>query len=100
MFIKLINEQNEAFIKEKIPTSIVVYGSHDFSKRANVITMNVICDNEVMQHSFVSLILADTFGIQLRSGCFCAGPFGMQLLKVDEETADRLSSIVSVGILR
>jgi hypothetical protein len=53
-----------------------------------------------MQHSFVSLILADTFGVQLRSGCFCAGPFGMQLLNVDEETASRLSSIVSVGILK
>jgi selenocysteine lyase/cysteine desulfurase len=77
-----------------------VYGSLDFSKRANVITMNIICDNEVMQHSFLSLILTDAFGIQLRSGCFCAGPFGMQLLKVDEETADRLSSIVSVGILK
>lgn len=37
-----------------------------------------------MQHSFLSLILTDAFGIQLRSGCFCAGPFGMQLLKVDQ----------------
>lgn len=82
--MKLINEQNQSFIKDNIHSSIVVYGSHDFSKRANVITMNIICDNEVMQHSFLSLILTDAFGIQLRSGCFCAGPFGMQLLKVDQ----------------
>ena len=61
----------------------MVYGSQDFSQRANVVTMNIISDNQVMQHSFMSLILADTFGIQLRSGCFCAGPFGMQLLHVD-----------------
>ena len=100
LFIKLINEQNEAFMKEKIPASIVIYGSQDFSKRANVITMNLYYNNEVVQHSFASLILADAFGIQLRSGCFCAGPFGMQLLKVDPETAERLSSVVSVGILK
>lgn len=62
--------------------------------------MNVICDNQVMNHGFVSLILADTFGIQIRSGCFCAGPFGMELLDVDKETAERLSSIISVGILK
>jgi hypothetical protein len=36
-----------------------------------------------MHHSLVSVILADIFGIQLRSGCFCAGPFGMDLLKID-----------------
>jgi hypothetical protein len=53
-----------------------------------------------VQHSFISLILADTFGIQLRSGCFCAGPFGMHLLHVDQEMADHLSSVVSVGILK
>ena len=42
----------------------------------------------LVQHSFASLIFADVFGIQLRSGCFCAGPFGMQLLNLDEQTAE------------
>lgn len=82
--MKLINEQNEALIKDKVSSSIVVYGSHDFSKRANVITMNIVCNDKIAQHSFLSLILSDIFAIQLRSGCFCAGPFGMQLLKVDQ----------------
>jgi len=45
-------------------------------------------------------VLTDVFGIQLRSGCFCAGPFGMQLLHVGEKTADRLSAIVSMGLLK
>ena len=42
----------------------------------------------MMQHNLVSLILADVFGVQLRSGCFCAGPFGIQLLKLDQETIE------------
>lgn len=53
-----------------------------------------------MQHSFASLIFADVFGIQLRSGCFCAGPFGMQLLNLDDQTAQIIEDEVSVGILR
>ena len=53
-----------------------------------------------MQHNLVSLILADVFGIQLRSGCFCAGPFGMRLLKLDEIKVSSITEEVSVGILR
>ena len=33
----------------------------------------------------MSLVFSDLFGIQLRSGCFCAGPFGITLLKLSEE---------------
>lgn len=51
-------------------------------------------------HNLVSLILADVFGIQLRSGCFCAGPFGMRLLQLDEANIGRIKEEVSVGILR
>ena len=53
-----------------------------------------------MQHDLVSLILADVFGIQLRSGCFCAGPFGMRLLKLDAQTVSQIKEEVSVGVLR
>ena len=53
-----------------------------------------------MQHNLVSLILADAFGIQLRSGCFCAGPFGIQLLKLDQEAINDIKDQVSVEIMR
>ena len=62
---------------------IMIYGDKDFSKRANVITFNILVNGQIMPHNLVSLILADVFGVQLRSGCFCAGPFGMKLLKLD-----------------
>jgi hypothetical protein len=65
----------------------VIYGDVDFSKRANVITFNMFTKGGLIQHNLASLILADVFGIQLRSGCFCAGPFGMSLLKLDKLTA-------------
>jgi hypothetical protein len=30
------------------------------------------------------------FGIQLRSGCFCAGPFGKHLLKVNDKYMEKI----------
>jgi selenocysteine lyase/cysteine desulfurase len=78
----------------------VIYGDKDFSKRANVVTFNIFSRGQIMQHNLVSLILADVFGVQLRSGCFCAGPFGMQLLKLDENTVSNIEDEVSVGILK
>lgn len=48
----------------------------------------------------VSLFLADVFGIQLRSGCFCAGPFGIQLLKLDYGAINEIKDQISVEIMR
>jgi selenocysteine lyase/cysteine desulfurase len=70
---------------------VIIYGDSDFKKRANVITFNILVKGQkIMQHHLVSLILADVFGIQLRSGCFCAGPFGMRLLNLDETTVGQI----------
>ena len=63
----------------------------DLNKRANVVTFNIYRNGGIPVHyNFVSLILADVFGIQLRSGCFCAGPFGMKLLKLNDKRASEL----------
>ncbi len=48
-------------------------------------TFNFQYENKkYIQHSFASLLLTDIFGIQLRSGCFCAGPYGIELLRLKE----------------
>lgn len=100
LFMKRIDQANQRFKEKNIHKQIIIYGDKDFQNRANVITFNVISNGMLVQHSFGSLIFADVFGIQLRSGCFCAGPFGMQLLNLDEQTAEIIEEEVSVGILR
>ncbi len=87
LFNKRINAANARFKEKNINKYIVIYGDTNFDYRANVITFNILSDGQIVQHSFASLIFADVFGIQLRSGCFCAGPFGMQLLNLDATTA-------------
>jgi selenocysteine lyase/cysteine desulfurase len=36
-----------------------------------------------LHHQFVAAVLNDVFGIQARSGCSCAGPYGHHLLGID-----------------
>lgn len=85
--MNLIHEANERFKNQNLNHRIIIYGTHDLEKRANVVTINLISSGALVQHSFASLIFTDVFGIQLRSGCFCAGPYGMTLLNLDKETA-------------
>ncbi|CAI0405330.1 unnamed protein product [Linum tenue] len=43
---------------------------------------------------FVAVLLNDLFGIQARGGCACAGPYGHQLLDVDETTSLAIRSAI------
>jgi selenocysteine lyase/cysteine desulfurase len=36
-----------------------------------------------LHHNFAVALLSDLFGIQVRGGCMCAGPYGHQLLHID-----------------
>jgi selenocysteine lyase/cysteine desulfurase len=40
-----------------------------------------------LHHSYVVRLLHDLFGIQARSGCSCAGPYGHRLLHIDLDTS-------------
>ena len=94
----MIEQTNQHLKNENIDVEVVIYGEKDFSKRANVISFNFKYGDDFVHHSLASLIYSDIFGIQLRSGCFCAGPYGMSLLKVSEEDANRIKEEVSLGI--
>jgi selenocysteine lyase/cysteine desulfurase len=37
-----------------------------------------------LHHNFVAALLNDLFGVQARSGCSCAGPYGHRLLGIDD----------------
>ncbi|CAF1470223.1 unnamed protein product, partial [Adineta steineri] len=41
-----------------------------------------------LHHNFVCLLLNDLFGIQVRSGCACAGPYALDLLNIDDVKTD------------
>ena len=54
---------------------------------------------EDLHHDFASGLLDQLFGVQSRSGCACAGPYGHRLLKIDERTSTRYRHVTARGIL-
>jgi len=78
----MIHKINDKLKADGKNTLIVIYGDDNFEKRGNVITFNLIHNGELINHNLVSTVLTDLFGIQIRSGCFCAGPFGIRLLNL------------------
>jgi selenocysteine lyase/cysteine desulfurase len=42
--------------------------------------------------NFIVALLSDLFGIQARSGCFCAGPYIHRLSAVDEDLSERMQA--------
>lgn len=41
-----------------------------------------------LHHNFICLLLNDLFGVQVRSGCACAGPYALDLLNVNDAKTD------------
>ena len=50
-----------------------------------------------LHHGFVTALFNDLFGIQMRGGCSCAGPYGHYLLGIDMSHSDQLSQVVKNG---
>ena len=46
---------------------------------------------------FINKVMNDVFGIQVRSGCSCTGPFGIKLLKLNEKQIDYISKDILKG---
>ena len=51
-----------------------------------------------LHHDFASILLDHLFGIQNRSGCSCAGPYGHRLLNIPLEVSSRYRHWVQRGI--
>jgi selenocysteine lyase/cysteine desulfurase len=54
------------------------------AERLSIVSFQVRAGEKYLHHNFVAAVLNDMFGIQARSGCSCAGPYGHRLLGIDE----------------
>ncbi|CAF3897335.1 unnamed protein product, partial [Rotaria sp. Silwood1] len=48
-----------------------------------------------LHHNFICSLLNDLFGIQVRSGCSCAGPYVLDLLEIDDEKAEIFTKFIT-----
>eukprot|EP00820_Chromera_velia_P026358 Cvel_10307.t1-p1 / transcript=Cvel_10307.t1 / gene=Cvel_10307 / organism=Chromera_velia_CCMP2878 / gene_product=hypothetical protein / transcript_product=hypothetical protein / location=Cvel_scaffold618:71241-77478(+) / protein_length=656 / sequence_SO=supercontig / SO=protein_coding / is_pseudo=false len=47
-----------------------------------------------LHHQFVCALLNDIFGVQIRSGCACAGPYLIQLMGISDEEAEGIRKLI------
>lgn len=66
--------------------------------RLAIYSFNIRHGERLLHHNFVVALLNDLFGIQARGGCSCAGPYGHELLGIDDEHARRHEDLVGRGL--
>lgn len=87
-----------AFEKWKANPNIDILGNQDPKQRVAIVSFNVKDPwGQYLHPKFVTVLLNDLFGIQSRAGCSCAGPYGHDLLKIDDETSEQYRQWIQKG---
>jgi selenocysteine lyase/cysteine desulfurase len=71
----------------------ILYANHGDGDRVGVIPFNL----EGISHFTVAAVLGYEHGVGVRSGCFCAHPYVVQLLDLDEESSSRWRKEILAG---
>jgi selenocysteine lyase/cysteine desulfurase len=67
--------------------------------RLAILTLGLRHEGALLHGNFVVAVLSDLFGIQARSGCFCAGPYLHRIYPIDDEWSDLMHAEVLRGNL-
>jgi selenocysteine lyase/cysteine desulfurase len=96
-----IQQQEESFVERAMArwskqTNIDILGNTT-QPRLAIISLRIKHKDLDLHYGFVVAVLNDLFGIQVRGGCFCAGPYAHSLLDLDKPHSASLETIVSEG---
>ena len=81
----------------KIP-NLILMGNNSLPKVPIFAFVIRTFNGKILHPNFVTQLLGDLFGIQTRSGCSCAGMYGLKLLGVDDELADIYLGAIYKGL--
>ena len=70
---------------------------HPSAKRLSITAFRIKTPLGYLHHGFVTALLNDLFGIQVRGGCSCAGPYGHALLKIDADRSEQIQLALAAG---
>jgi selenocysteine lyase/cysteine desulfurase len=65
--------------------------------RLAILSLGVRHGGRLLHGNFVVAVLSDLFGIQARSGCFCAGPYIHRMYPIDEDWSEDMHAEVLRG---
>jgi selenocysteine lyase/cysteine desulfurase len=75
---------------------IEVLGNPD-AERLAILSLGLRHPRGLLHANFVVAVLSDLFGIQARSGCFCAGPYIHRMYPIDDDWSTRMDAEVCRG---
>jgi selenocysteine lyase/cysteine desulfurase len=67
------------------------------AERLPIVSLGLRHRGRLLHANFVVAVLSDLFGIQARSGCFCAGPYLHRLYEIDDGLSGRMHAEVARG---
>ncbi len=70
---------------------------HPSAARLTITAFRIKNPRGYLHHGFITAALNDLFGIQMRGGCSCAGPYGHQLLGIDMTESERIQLALKKG---
>jgi selenocysteine lyase/cysteine desulfurase/CRP-like cAMP-binding protein len=77
---------------------IEILGNPELERLA-IVSFGLRHGERLLHSHFVTALLNDLFGIQARSGCFCAGPYVHRMYAVDEAWSYGMAAEASLGHL-
>ena len=76
--------------------NIRVLGDPD-TERLAIVSLGIRHPRGLLHSNLVVALLSDLFGIQARSGCFCAGPYLHRMYPIDEAWSDDMHAQARLG---
>jgi hypothetical protein len=68
-------------------------------ERLAIVSLGLRHPRGLLHSNFVVAVLNDLFGIQARSGCFCAGPYLHRMYAIDDAWSERMDAEIALGHL-
>ncbi|GAA0837475.1 aminotransferase class V-fold PLP-dependent enzyme [Marinomonas arenicola] len=99
--IKTIEEREHAWVEQThqrwANNPAIERLGHPTAARLSITAFRIRTEHGYLHHGLVTALLNDLFGIQVRGGCSCAGPYGHQLLGIDNQRSARIQEALSHG---
>ena len=65
--------------------------------RTSILSFQILWQGKPLHFGLVDVLINDLFGIQVRGGCSCAGPYGHELLGIDKDYSHTIADAVDAG---
>jgi selenocysteine lyase/cysteine desulfurase len=65
--------------------------------RLAIVSFGLRHGDDLLHAHFAAALLNDLFGIQSRSGCFCAGPYVQRMYEMDQVWGERMEAEIALG---